>query len=45
MFYGFICDYVMTDADVERFAGWCAHGLGLASAILSAGHPYLAAPP
>lgn len=45
MFYGAILDYVLTDADCERFEGWAADGLGLAGSLLHPSHPYLTAPP
>jgi hypothetical protein len=47
MFYGAIMDYVLTDADCERFEGWLAGepGLGLAPSILHSSHPYVSAPP
>lgn len=47
MFYGAIMDYVLTDAECEKFEGWLAgpEGLGLAASLLHASHPYVAGPP
>jgi hypothetical protein len=45
MFYGAIMDYVLTDADCERFEGWLADGLGIAGTLLHSSHPYVAGPP
>lgn len=44
MFYGAIMDYVLTDAECEKFEGWLAHGLGLQS-MLHPTHPYLSTRP
>jgi hypothetical protein len=47
MFYGAIMDYVLTDAECEKYEGWLAGtpGLNLASTMLDPAHPYRSAPP
>lgn len=44
MFYGAIMDYVLTDAECEKYESYLAHGMRSAS-ILAPTNPYLSAPP
>lgn len=44
MFYGAIMDYVLTDAECQKFEGWLAYGLGLSS-MLDPAHPYVGGRP
>lgn len=44
MFYGAIMDFVLTDAECEKFEGWLAYGLGLQS-MLDPAHAYRSARP
>jgi hypothetical protein len=44
MFYGAIMDYVLTDAECQKYEGYLAHALGTPS-MLDPAHPYVSTRP